>query len=81
MPQEKKAVESQEPKTSSPVKSGAIISEPQAKRLYAIARGNGFTDEDLKAYLLEMYSIDSTRQILKSDYEAIVNRFQVNKNG
>jgi phage recombination protein Bet len=62
------------PKVKEPAKenqSGDVISEPQAKRLYAIAKGAGKTDEEIKDYLKTMLGIDSSKKILKSDYDAV----------
>lgn len=73
MPQEKKP----DPKTS----SASVISEPQAKRLYAISKGSGYSDEDVKAYLSKNYGIDSSKAIAREHYEDIVSYFQVKKNG
>jgi hypothetical protein len=55
------------------------ISEAQAKRLYAIAKSNGYEDEDIAEYLDQNYWIKSTRDINREDYEAIVAVFQVKK--
>ena len=53
-------------------KPGNIISEPQRKRLYAIATNALRTEDEVKAHLLKTYGIESTKDILKTDYEAIV---------
>lgn len=55
------------------------ISEAQSKRLYAIAVGNGFTGDDINAYLLENYGIDNSKSIEKEHYEGIVEHFQAKK--
>ncbi len=52
--------------------NGSIISEAQGKRLYAIWKGAGKSDADVKAHLKDKYGLDSTKQIKRSDYEAIV---------
>jgi len=52
---------------------GGIISEAQRKRLYAIYKGAGKTDEQVKDYLKEKYNIESSKEINKSDYESICN--------
>jgi len=56
-----------------------IISEAQAKRFYAIAKGSGYTDEELKKWLMESYNIDSTKKILKTNYEEICKIVGVKK--
>lgn len=48
-----------------------IISEAQRKRLFAIANQVRIPQDDLKKYLKEQYRIDSSRDILKTDYEEI----------
>lgn len=50
---------------------GDIISEAQGKRLYAIWKGAGKNDEDVKDYLAVKFNLSSTKDIKKSDYEAI----------
>lgn len=51
------------------------ISDAQRKRLYAIGKGSGWTDEEMKKYLSAEYRIDSTREIKRSDYETICSYF------
>jgi hypothetical protein len=46
------------------------ISEAQKKRFYAIAKGTGFTDEEIKAHLLTM-GIEHTADILKTQYDEL----------
>lgn len=48
---------------------GPVISEAQAKRLYAIATGAGI--KNLKEWLMFNFSYESSRDILKSDYQEI----------
>lgn len=50
---------------------GGLISEPQAKRLFALLRKGNRTPEELKAYLEEKYKLDSTTKIERKDYESI----------
>ena len=47
------------------------ISDPQRKRLFAIARENGVSTEDIKAYLGNL-GIKSSNEILKSQYDGII---------
>jgi len=54
-----------------PDNGGPVISEAQAKRFYAIGKGAGKTDQEMKDHLKAMLGIDSTKAILKSDYEAV----------
>ena len=47
------------------------ISDPQRKRLFAIARENGVSTEDIKAYLANL-GIKSSNEILKNQYDGII---------
>ena len=47
------------------------ISDPQRKRLFAIARENGVSTEDIKAHLGNL-GIKSSNEILKSQYDGII---------
>lgn len=58
------------PSTPAPAASGPVISEPQAKRLYAIAKSAGKTDEDIAA-CVRLWGYEHTRDIKRSDYEAV----------
>jgi hypothetical protein len=57
------------------VKQGCI-SEPQAKRLYALCSSNNIPAESIKKYLKDKYNVDSSKDILRKDYEAICNWVQ-----
>jgi hypothetical protein len=48
----------------------AKISEAQKKRFYAIAKGTGFYDAEIKGHLREM-GIEHTADILKEQYDAL----------
>lgn len=61
------------PTRKSESQSNDIISEGQRKRFYAIYKGAGLTDEEVKKYLYDEYRIDSGTKIKKVDYEAIVS--------
>ena len=50
---------------------GGKISDAQAKRLFAIMKSSGMKEEDLKKYLKEKYKVESSKDINRSDYEAI----------
>lgn len=56
-----------------------VISEAQRKRLFAISKANGYTPDDVKDYLKVRYQIESTSDIKKADYEAIVEIFSEKK--
>lgn len=53
-------------------KTGKKISEAQAKRLFAIAKQNKWSNDELKSHVLT-FGYEHTRDILMSDYEAIVD--------
>jgi hypothetical protein len=59
------------PKENGQALSVEVISEAQRKRLYAIYKGAGKTDDDVKLHLKEKYNVESSKEILKKDYEAI----------
>ena len=48
------------------------ISENQRKRFYAIYKGKGKTDEQVKAYLKEKYKVEHSKDILLADYEDLI---------
>ncbi len=52
------------------------ITEPQAKRLFAIAMAAKWSKEDLRQYLKDYYGVDHSTDIKKSDYEAICDYIQ-----
>ena len=57
-----------------PPQDPTLISEAQGKRLYAIAKGASWTDEQLHLWLKDNFNLDSTRQITKQQYENIVEQ-------
>jgi hypothetical protein len=60
------------PPVAAPQKKGegdpTKISEAQKKRFYAIAKGTGFSDDEIKKHLLAL-GIEHTADILKSQYD------------
>jgi recombinational DNA repair protein RecT len=50
---------------------GNKITEPQRKRLLAIAQKNGIDHESLKKYLKKTFNIDSTKDITKDIYKEL----------
>jgi len=63
------------PRTTTPANGGAVISEPQAKRFWAIAKGAGHQDGG-KAWLKDTYGLTSDREIPRARYEEIVSAVQ-----
>lgn len=49
----------------------AVITEPQVKRLYAIAFKSNWTDTDIKNVLMSKLNINSATLIKRSDYESV----------
>jgi hypothetical protein len=52
------------------------LSDNQIKRLYAIARGAGVTEEDVKKVIKKEYNKDSTKELTKKQYDAICQRME-----
>ena len=50
-----------------------LISEAQGKRLYAIAKGAEWTDEEFSDWLQTNYGYKHSREIPRRQYEAIVD--------
>lgn len=50
---------------------GGLISEAQAKRLWALSKEHGVTSEQLKTYLKNTYKIEHSKEIKKEQYEKI----------
>jgi len=48
-----------------------VITEPQRKRLFTIGNKSEISYDEIKVHLFEVYGIDSSSKILKSDYEKI----------
>jgi len=55
------------------------ISEPQQKRLFALCKESGVSNETLKKHLAESFHIDSTKLITKDDYTDICTWVQDQK--
>ena len=51
----------------------SVISDAQRKRLFAIMKQVGCPEELLRKYLSEKYKIDSTNNIQRKDYDAIIS--------
>jgi hypothetical protein len=55
------------------IANGDCITEPQRKRLFAIAIASGMTKEQFSPWLKEKFGYESSKLILKADYEKICN--------
>ena len=54
-----------------------VITQAQRKRLYAIAKNSNYSDEGMKAILLQEFKLDSSSKIKKGKmYDEIVKRFE-----
>jgi len=60
---------------------GGFISDPQIKRLIAIARGSGHSVEDVDQYIAKTYGLNSKSEISWKDgqYDSIVDHFKIQK--
>ena len=66
-----------EPKKPEQAQPEDPITEPQRKRFYAIAKGTGASDDQIKIWLYRNYGIEHTKNIPKSKYEEICRRADV----
>jgi hypothetical protein len=53
-----------------------VISEAQRKRLWATAKEHGWSDDQLKAWLLQQFGIESTKAIPWVKYDEIIQRLR-----
>lgn len=67
----KPVVEPPKPKTETPAPSGDVITEPQRKRLYAISMARGMDKDSFKEWLFFTFNVEDSKNITKSQYEAI----------
>jgi hypothetical protein len=63
----------EEPPQSQDDKPIQYISENQRKRFYAMAKGAGKSDDEIKQFLMDMIGSDHTSEIPKSKYEYLCN--------
>ncbi len=64
-----------------PVSAGVIIStnlvsEPQIKRMFAIASKTDWKTDDIKRLISNKYGLDSTKKLTKAQYDDIVNTIE-----
>ena len=69
--QESQGQEKKEPPEPSPEAMKKVITEPQRKRFYAIAKGSGKADDEIKAYLLSL-GIEHSAAIPYDKYEEVI---------
>ena len=73
MPGEKKQPNGQ---TTKPTPNEDLITEPQRKRFYAIAKKTGATDQQIKDWLKEVYGLEHTGDIPKASYDEVCEKVQ-----
>ena len=59
-----------------PKDTGEVISDAQRKRFYAIAKGTGATDEQIKEWLYREYDIEHSKDIPKALYDEICEKIK-----
>lgn len=59
-----------------PPPAPGMISEAQRKRMFAIAKGRGWSTDDVKAMLVDGYGIHSTRDIPIEKYDEIIAQIE-----
>ncbi len=60
--------------------SASPISEAQRRRMYAIAKGAGWSDEAYRGYITE-HGFDRDEQVTRDIYDALCKRFEEGANG
>jgi hypothetical protein len=60
-----------QPRPAAAATGGPVISEGQAKRFFAIARGVGWSNDEIKAFLKKQLNIETSAQIPLAQYERI----------
>lgn len=53
-----------------------MISDPQRKRLFTIAKKHSRTEQEIKSWLLKAYKIGSTRDLTRRDYDAVISAIE-----
>ena len=56
------------------------VSDAQIKRLYAISKAKGITEEQVKEVIKKSYNKDSTKDLSKIEYDEIVKRMEAKEN-
>lgn len=57
--------------------ANGVISEAQAKRLWAIARDSGASQADVKRVIQEVAGVERTEVITRAKYDAVIEALQV----
>lgn len=64
-----------------PPPAGDVISEPQRKRLYAISKGRGLTDEESAFIVFNVAGVNSSKEIPRDKYEAVCTAIEAAEPG
>lgn len=59
------------------VPKGDAISEPQRRRMFALAKEHGWSTDQMKETLLVTFGIESTKDLPSAKYDAVVQTFSV----
>jgi hypothetical protein len=70
------AAPSEKPAAAGSTLKGKTISEQQQKRLFAIAKGAGWTNDDIKLVLKSKWNLDHTHEINWSAYDSVCAFFK-----
>jgi len=70
-PQEQRRERPAPPASATHDHANAVITEAQVKRLWTIIRRAKRTDEEFKFFLTQTFNVDSSKKILRKDYEQV----------
>lgn len=66
-------------RATGPSKAVRMPTEKQLKRLFAIAREQGYDNDKLKALMVELTGVESTKELTLTQYEALVEAVQAKR--
>lgn len=64
------------PSDEQPAESGNLISDPQKKRLYAIGKNKGLSNDEMSFLVWNTSGVDRSDKIPRDKYDAVVNAFE-----
>lgn len=64
------------PVMPNPGNGSKFITDPQRKRLFAIMKTNGWSEEDLKHFIGDKFNLDSTSKLTMADYDLLVKAIE-----
>ena len=65
--------------TEAPVDPSTTITVPQKNKLFAQAKGNGYTEDDIHKVLADKYGVDSVMKIQREWFDSVLQDFSVKK--